>query len=117
MSSKKQLEIRLKDCTEQRNLSLEQIQEHASHDHIIDSTRLTHVLQNIHQVHFNDLQQLQKVIDNSSNIVYELNLLVKKEFQRRRLVENLSTITERGHLRKSSVPWYKDSPHSRSTSL
>ena len=117
MSSKKQLEIRLKDCTEQRNLSVEQIQEYISHDHIIDTTKLTQVLQNIEQVDFNGLQQLRKVIDNSSNIVYELNLLVKKEFQRRGLVENLSTTTERGFVRKSQEPWYRDSPRSRSASI
>jgi len=107
----------LKDCTEQRNLSVEQIKEYLCNEHIIDSPKVTHILLHIEQLDFNDLERLQKAINNTSNISHEADLLLRKEFQRRRLVQNLTSTTERGFMRKTQEPWYKDSPRSRSTSI
>ena len=108
MSSKKTLEIRLKDCTEQTNISVEQIQAYRANENIISEVALNFICRYIERVDCNDLQRLCGVCENSANIIQEVNLLAKKELQKRRLQESLKGVEERGLIKKNKPAWYSD---------
>jgi len=103
MSSKKQLKIRLKDCKQQIQLSLDQISAYTEQDNVIDAESLNYIRKNLATL---DAVRLRGVCENSINIVQEIITLSRKEIQRRGLEENLAGVESRGAVKKTKRPWY-----------
>jgi len=88
--------------------SIEQIHAYKANENIINEEASDFIIHNMESLDNNGLQRLFGVCENSANIIREVNVLVRKEFQRRQLLESLKGVEERGLIKKNKPAWYSN---------
>jgi len=91
LSSKKALALRLKDCNNQIDVSLEQIESYRQEDNIVDQTSLDNIIRNLKTI---DCTRLQGICENTRSITQEINNLVRKEIHRRKNKSNKKIVAK-----------------------
>ena len=103
MATEKDLKIRLKDCKDQIETSIEQINVYMQEDNIVHRENIENIVTQLQTL--NPIR-LRGVCENSSNIIREIANLAQKELQRRGIEERLKAVESRGSVKKNKKYWF-----------
>jgi hypothetical protein len=98
------LRLRLKGCNEQIKQSKDIIEQYMGSDNILNSTSVDNIKTNLATL---DPILLQGVCEHTINIVKEINLMARKEIQRRGLAAKQDAMTTRSAAKRRA--WFSSS--------